>query len=100
MFFPQSQVSLIISNVRVLPIVTLCCKDKDGRERCSQMYLSGTTKWWYHRLEEPHDCKNAENQGETATANALPTWDIINFTILLCYIYCNIYEVTLWLRIF
>jgi hypothetical protein len=54
-------------------------KAKMGENDAIKVNPSGATIRWYHRLEERHDFKNAENLVKTATANVLSTSGIINF---------------------
>jgi len=65
-----------------------------GEKYAVKVNPSSATICWYHRLEERHDFKNTENRGETATANVLSTWGIINITTILRYtsIYLKIFE--------
>jgi hypothetical protein len=59
-----------------------------GEEDVVILNLPGATKWLYHRLEERHDFKSAENQGETATEMYY-----LHGVLSILQFYCDIYLV-------
>jgi hypothetical protein len=54
-----------------------------GEKDAVKMNPSAATIWWYQRLEEWHNFKNAENQGGNSNSKCTVYTGIINFIILL-----------------